>query len=350
MSRALALAALLLAGCQKEPEPEPVEPGPPQQEKNDFPLPDDLDTIDFVTAFQDAVRLMLSVSARQPWSGHKASLDGRAAGCPDFWTDPFTVNGLETVGSEQGVAWNDDCLVSDATGLYYDGWLWWDFDVQQSGDPTSLDGRVSEASRTMDGDALVGDTEGVRFEFDGAAADSLYRVEAYGYERFVYSTRMDATITGRDVFGPDSLTPDGYRTDLFMFITGGDVETFEARGNVYMFRPQLMDRFDSIGVDMALPGELGAGPNDCALEPLGWIGLRDEDAYWYDLVFLPRFREDIVGEEYPNDPLSVCDGCGRLYVQGVEQQGKDVCVDFSFLFDEFELPDADEYVLPFHAL
>jgi hypothetical protein len=342
-------ALLLLVACQKEPEGPPVDTDPaPEQPKNDFPLPDDLDEIDFVTAFQEAARLMVTVNTQQPWRGHSTSLQARGAGCPDFWTDPFTVGGLEVVGSEEGVSWYDDCLLD--SGRYYDGWVWWDFDVQEAGDATTLDGRVSEASRVLDGDAVVGDADGVRFEFDGQASDSLYQVEAYGYRRFVYSTSMDATVTGADVFTEESLTPGGFRTDLFMFTTGGDVETFEARGNVYLFAPAILDRFDSIGVDMALPGELGAAPTDCVLEPLGWMGLRDENAYWYDVVFLPRFREDIVGEEYPNDPLSVCDGCGRLYVQGVEQEGMDVCVDFSFLFDEFPLPDPDEYVLPMHAL
>jgi hypothetical protein len=316
---------------------------------NAFPLPDDLDTIDFATAFADAVRLMSTVSAQQPWLGHRASLDARAPGCPDFWTGELEDGAGATIGSDDGVIWYDDCLRDD-NGLYFDGWVWWDFDVAEDGDPNSLDGRVAEASRTLEGDGIVGDADGVRFEFDGTASDSLYQLTADGYQRYVYSTTVDGTVTGRDVFGADALTPAGYRTDLFMFVTGGDVDRIEARGNVYMFEPQLAERFDSIAVDMALQGPLGAGPDDCVLEPLGWLGLRDVDALWYDVVFLPRFREDVAGEAYPNDPLSVCDGCGRLYVQGIEQEGMEVCVDFSFLFEEFPLPDPDEYVLPLHAL
>lgn len=339
--------AVVLAGCKGE-EPVPVDTGTaPQQLENDFPLPDDLDTIDFVTAFQNAVDLMVTVSTQRPWEGHKTSLDARRAGCPDFWTGTF-LDGGEEVGSEDGVSWSDDCRTD--SGLYYDGWVWWDFDVVESGDPASLEGRVSEASRRIEGDGIVGNEGGVKFEFDGVASDSLYQLEADGYSRFVYSTTLDATVTGRDVFADDSLTPDGFRSDLFMFVTGGDVDTFEARGDVYLFTPQLMERFDSIGVDMLLPGARGAAPDDCTLEPLGWIGLRDTDAYWYDVVFLPRSQDDIIGEEYPNDPLSICDGCGRLYVQGVEQEGVDVCVDFSSVFGNFPLPNADDYVLPIHSL
>jgi hypothetical protein len=344
----LGLAAVVLVGCKKEEEPPPLlDTAPPQQEENDYPMPDDLDSIDFVTAFQDAMNLLITVSTQRPWEGHAKSLDTRRAGCPDFWTGQFTDAGV-LVGQDYGVSWSDDCATE--SGLYYDGWVWWDFDVQESGDPDSDDGRVAEASRTITGDGTVGNEDGVRFEFDGTGTDTFYQLDAASYERFVYSTSLQATVTGSDVFANDSLTPDGFRTDLYMAISGGDVDVFEARGDVYLFHPQLMDRFDSVGVDMVMQGTLGAAPDDCTLEPLGWIGLRDENAYWYDIVFLPRSRDDIIGEEYPNDPLSICDGCGRLYVQGVEQEGRDVCVDFSSVFGGFPLPDPDDYVLPLHSL
>lgn len=312
----------------------------------EFPLPDDIADVDWVTAFQDAARLMLQVNTNEPWAGHRASLDVRQPGCPDFWTDPFTSGGV-LVGRDYGVSWYDDCETDG--GLYFSGWVWWDFDVTEFGDRNSLEGHTAEASRILDGDGIVGDADGVRFEFDGTVSDSMYQLEAYGgFEHYVYSSAMDATVTGRDAFAADSVSPNGYRTDLVQSITGGDYEIYNARGNVYLFQPQILDRFDSIEVDMELPGALGAGPGDCTLEPLGWIGVRDPDAIWYDVVFLPRHEETITGEPYDND-LSVCDGCGRLYVQGIEQD-IDVCVDFSFVFQEFVLPDPDDYVLPLHAL
>lgn len=351
--RAGALAVLVLAvGCKKEEEPAGRGPAAAQEPENRLPMPEDLDTIDFVAAFEDAVELMVNVDTIQPWAGHRASLDARQQGCPDFWTGTYEEGGVE-VASDEGVSWRDDCQAPDGSGLYYDGWIWWDADVVEAGDPSSYQGRTSDATRVIEGDGLVGDADGVRYEFKGDANDSYYRVEAEGYRRFVYSSTVNATLTGTDVFDPaTSITPKGYRTDLYQSITGGDVDRYEARGNVYLFEPQLQGRFDSIGVDLELQGVLGAAPDDCTQEPRGWIGLRDADAYWYYVVFQPRFQDDIVGEEYPNDPLSVCDGCGRLYVQGVEQEGRDVCLDLSFLFQEgaFPLPNPDDYVLPLHSL
>ncbi|MCA9491157.1 MAG: hypothetical protein KC621_14605 [Myxococcales bacterium] len=344
------LLPLVMVGCKKATTPTDTTTGDTGTAAPDnlYPLPDDIDEIDFESAFIEAVRMMTTVTTQAPWKGHVAAIDRREVGCPDFWTDPFTIAN-QTVGSEDGVAWNDDCLTT--SGLVYDGWIWWDSTVRNSGQADTYEGRTSEGSRRLEGKATVSTTDDITFEFVGEASDSLYRVQAVGYDRFVYSTRMDATVTGRDVFETDSPTPDGYRTDLVMSLTGGDVDNFEARGNVYTFYPQLQGRFDSIGVDMELQGPLGAGPDSCTLEPLGWIGLRDENAYWYDVVFLPRFQEDIVDIDYANDPLSICDGCGRLYVQGIEQEGREICIDFSFLFDgTVHLPEIEEYVLPWHSL
>jgi hypothetical protein len=351
--RLVGLALLALACKGEEPEPTgPTGPAATATPLPGVPMPEDIDSIDFASAFDEAVALMVSVDTLQPWAGHTSSLATRQAGCPDFWTGPYLEGGVE-VSYDEGISWRDDCIATDGSEQYYDGWIWWDGDVVESGDPASYEGRVSDASRQLEGDGLVGDADGVRYEFKGEANDSLYKVEAAGYEHFIYSSTVNATVTGTDVFDPaTSLTPRGYRTDLYQSITGGDVDIYEARGNVYLFEPTLQGRFDSIGVDIHLQGTLGAAPDECTLEPLGWIGLRDANAYWYYVVFLPRFEDDIVGEEYPNDPLSVCDGCGRLYVQGVEQVGKDVCLDLSTLFAEgaFVLPDPDDYVLPLHNL
>jgi hypothetical protein len=345
------LCALLLPGCGGE-DPEPTTAGAGPATLPQVPMPEDLDAIDFLAAFEDAVQLMIGVQTVQPWAGHAAALDTRQPGCPDLWTGTYLEGGIE-VSYEDGVSWRDDCVATDGSGQYYDGWVWWDFYVDESGDPASTEGRVSDATRQLEGDGLVGDLDGIRYEFKGDANDSYYRVEAYGYEHFVYSSTVDATVTGTDVFDPaTSPTPRGYRTDLYQSLTGGDVDIYEARGNVYLFEPTLQGRFDSIAVDLHMQGVLGAAPDECTLEPLGWIGLRDADAYWYDVVFLPRFQDDIVDAAYPNDPLSVCDGCGRLYVQGVEQVGRDVCLDLSSLFVDgaVPLPDPDDYVLPVHAL
>lgn len=341
------LAPALLSGCAREGETATEDTATEPAIVEAFPVPEWAAEVDWPVVFQDALRLTQTVTTQAPWRGHVSSLETREIGCPDLYTGPFTV-ATEQVGRDEGIAWNDDCETSDAR--FYDGWLWWDAQVSEAGDASTDEGRTADATRTVEGDAVVRTADDVYFEFDGEASDSLYRLDAAGYERFTYATTIDATVTGSDAFA-QTLTPEGYRTDLFLYLTGGDVDTFEARGNVYLFTPQLHERFDSVQVDLFLPGPAGAGPGDCTLEPLGWLGVRDADALWYDVVFLPRFEEDIAGESFDDAQRSSCDGCGRLYIQGIEQPDVEVCVDFALLFDgSFELPDPDDYVLPLHAL
>ncbi|HHO54430.1 MAG TPA: hypothetical protein ENK18_27060 [Deltaproteobacteria bacterium] len=336
----------LSPGCTRGVETTPATPTPTPVAQN-VEVPEWVAEVDWPAIFQDAITLTQTVTTQAPWQGHVSSLEDRTLGCPDFYTGPFTV-ATELVGHDDGIAWNDDCQTTGGTS--FDGWLWWDSSVVEAGDPGTDDGRTADATRTVEGDALVNAGDGVQFTFEGTASDSLYRLDAYGYERFTYATTIDGTVGGLDAF-EGTLTPEGYRTDLFMYLTGGDVDTFEARGNIYLFTPQLRERFDSVQVDLFLPGPNGAGPEDCTLEPLGWLGVRDADALWYDVVFLPRFEEDIAEEPYDDELRSACDGCGRLYIQGIEQPEVEICVDFSFLFDgSFTLPDPDDYVLPLHSL
>lgn len=339
------LLPILLLGCGGGEDPATTAPTTTSSTTVTDDLPDVSD-VDFEQVYTDAVAALFLVTTQAPWQGHISALETRQPGCPDLW-----VGGVEDAmmtADDGGASWADDCRTEG--GLYYDGWVWWDFDASAAGDAETSDGRIEEASRVLEGDAVVGVDQDVRFEFKGRAEDYTYQVNAANdYSRWIYRTTVDGTVTGTDVFS-GTLTPRGWRTDLYLELTGGDVDHIEARGNVYMFEPQLGDRFDSIQVDLDLPGEKGAGPDDCILEPLGWIGVRDPDAVWYDLVFLPRFTDDIIGEEYPNDPLSECDGCGTLYIRGIE--AGEVCIDLASAFAAAEsaVPQTEEFVLTLHDL
>ena len=105
------------------------------------------------------------------------------------------------------------------------------------------------------------------------------------------------------------------------------------------------------GMDETALSQLGVGHFDLAIvalgkealasilttmalsEPRGWIGLRTEDAYWFDIVLQPRFDDDPTADPYDNADYSPCDGCGTLYVRGLEQTDITVCPDLSFLWN-----------------
>ncbi len=326
MRRVLALS--VLAACAPAEE-EPVDPGRPV---DPLYLPD-LSDVDVPAAYAEAFALALDVRAAGAWAGHLAALDLAAPGCPDLWAG--APEELEVDGD--GVSWADHCA---AGAVDFGGALYWETAASVSGDAASAEGLVTDAARTLVGDAVVGEGGVARFELDGEASDALTRTVAPGYDHWTWSSLVTGTVTGSDVFA-GTATPAGYRADLYLAVEGGDAARLEARGNLYLYEDRIAERFDSLALDLTYLGV--GGPSDCTLEPSGWLSLRDSDAYWYDLVFLPGDAEDV---DTGLDPA--CDGCGTLYVRGVESG--EVCVDLSAAWDgRLEPPDVSEFVWSIHG-
>lgn len=340
------VVAVFLLGACGAPAADSVDMGDPVEP---LVLPDTTG-FDFVAATTEALQLTKTVHAGRAWSAHVDALSRGQSGCPDLYVGAPDVPTADVGDGEAGVSWYDHCTTSG--GVAFDGYEYWEGAVRVEGDPLSDVGATTDATRTLTGSGVIGGAEAIGFAFDGEATDALNAVDAPGYTRWTWSSTVTGTLTGSDVFAADTYAPGGWRTDLSLYATGGDTAVYEPRGNVYLFDHRLQDHFDSIEVDAAFLGPGAAGPDDCALEPKGWIGLRDENAYWFDLVFLPRYDEDPT--DTGTDPTyGACDGCGTLYVRGVEaaELGQ-VCVDFSFLWSDSPItpPGVDDYVLSLHAL
>lgn len=335
------MIALLLFACKTEPTP--VEPTDRAEVPTPLDLPDTSD-VDFEASFRQALELALTVNANTLFGSHRMAIETFEPSCPDVYVGvpPEDVAEVEGVRMDNapGLTWTDHC--AQDSGTTFSGHAYWDAEVAVQGASDTPEGRTVDADRRLIADGVVGGPDGVVFEFDGEASDAVSRVDATDFTSWAYTSLVDGTATGSHPFPDGSATPDGWRTDLYVSMEGGDVDRIELRGNAYFFEPQLVGRFDSFAVDLDLQGELGAGPDDCTAEPLGWIGLRDSDAVWYDLVFLPRYANDITAEPYPNDPLQACDGCGTLYIRGVEQGT--VCPDFAGIFD-LSPPTLEDLVL-----
>jgi hypothetical protein len=304
--------------------------------------------------FADAVLASLSIDANTAWSGHVAALDARSDTCPDFYAGVPDVGLSELDLDEPGTSWYDYCAADtvDFAGLVY-----WETEVEVTGDSTSADGLTANASRLMSGDALLSSGGENWYEFDGEATDSLYRVSAKNYERWTWSSSVTATVTGELLFDASTTLPGGWRTDMYLYGTGGDADTLTMNGEVYLYGANdgvlLADRFDSMAMDLEFLGETGAGPEDCTLEPSGWIGVRDQNAWWYDLVFLPSTDSDGADTGYGNDPYGGCDGCGTLFIRGLEiVEVGTICPDLSGVWAALEarVPIADDYVLSLREL
>lgn len=334
--RAACLCGLALLGACAPPADQPVDPGRPVDPLH---LPD-VSGVDFPAVYADAFSMALGVRTSTAWAGHVASLGMRTAGCPDLWVGP-PGDMIDLDGDARGVSWSDHC--NNGQGVDFSGALYWETGVEIDGDPSSSEGRTTSAQRRLVGDATVGQGADARFELDGEAADAINITEAPGYSRYTWSSRVLGTVTGTEVFAGSS-TAGGYRTDLYLYAEGGGAERLEARGNLYLYEDRLAGRFDSVAVDLTFVGPTDAAPTDCTLEPTGWLSVRDEDAFWYDLVFLPEAAEPV-----DTGGAAACDGCGELYVRGVASG--QVCVDLSFAWDgRLAAPSVADFALSLHDL
>ncbi len=335
-ARGVSVLLLSLFGCPKEQELPELDP------PEELVIPD-LSGVDLEALYVEALELAISSDVRVPWRGHLGTLDRLTPGCPDVYAGTFDIETDALDDDAPGLSWYDYCNAGD---LRFGGFQYWEGSVQADGDLDSAEGLTTIGERKLQGDGVVGQGSAVLFEFDGVATDAITVNEAAGYSRWTYSSLVDGTVTGSSAFDGASETPGGWRTDMYLFYTGGDVDLLEARGNIYLFERRLQTRFDSVAIDIEFVGPSGATPEDCAIEPRGWIGVRAENAWWYDLVFEPRFDEEGTGEPYENDPYTACDGCGTLYVRGIAQEGVQVCPDLSFLWaGALVPPDPTEFAL-----
>lgn len=342
---------LVCAGCKSDEEKDDgnreVDLGDPAAE---LVLPDYSD-VDVDAAFTEAIEIVVSARGDHVWAGHERALARRFEGCPDIYLGAPEGSPLDEddAARQNGMSWSDFCTT--AGGLYYRGFQHWVQSANASGDPTTSSGRSASASRTLTGDGVAGDASDVRFEWTGSVSDAVTTVIAGDYSRYTWSTETVGTATGTDIFEPaSSITPGGWRADTYVSVEGGDVERIEARGDLFMFDKRIADRFDSISLNIEFIGELGAGPDDCTLEPRGWIGLRDENAWWLDIVFQPVGDDDGT-DGTPEDEYTACDGCGTAYVRGVEQTIElgEMCIDMTGVWGSDQLDPADPESYVFNA-
>lgn len=333
------LLALLLLGCSGKEE-DTKDTGYPGV---DLPTPN-VEGVDFQAAFQEAFTLAAQTDLKAGWKGHVNAIAQRTSGCPDVYIGNPDIENLDDV-PEDGTGWSWADYCTNQGGKTFAGWSYWVNNIDITGDAETAEGATSQVSRAIQSDQTLAQNNTVFYEFDGMASDALTQVQAPDYLRWVYSSLVNATVTGEYAFDTSSTTQGGYRADIYLYATGGDADTLETRGNLYFFDKRIETRFDSVALDIAMSGPSGSGPDDCTAEPQGWIGIRDENAFWYDLVFQPRYDSDVSDTGYENDPYNACDGCGALYIRGLEQPAMEVCMDFSFLWSGILQPPAvEDYV------
>ncbi len=350
----LVSAALALSACKKNEGRNPDDTAASLETPPVELVMPDLDDVDLDQAFLEALSIALSANTQVAWRGHAASVARQHVGCPDFYLGPppQLVDDDQIGEDAGGTSWYDSCTTPG--GLFFRGLMYWESSATASGDPESGAGQNSRGSRTLVGTAVVGDEVDTKYQFRGTASDAVNRVDAAGgYSRWTYSSTLEGTITGLDAFDPiASETPGGFRAGMYTSASGGDADFLELRGDVYLFEHRIQEVFDSLSVDLELPGPTGTPPDACTLEPKGWMGIRDENAFWIDVVFMPLDGVEATGPAYHDEAYSTCDGCGTVYVRGIEAPPiGEVCPDFEGLWSEgvLPIPQLADYVLDVRA-
>lgn len=293
----------------------------------------DLTGVDLELAFAQGALLAPAVQLTQPWDQHAALVALGQDGCPDLYAGAPDTEDMDVEG---GQSWSDYC--ETAGGLYFRGQAWWDTSIAVT---TEDDGGATvQASRTLVADATAGDSEDLGFRFDGQAEESIYQVVDGDYIHSTWSSLVTASFDST----ADATAAD-WRGDLYLYWTGGETRSVELRGNVYFYTTVIEDRFDSVAVELTWTAPEDSDPDGCTAEPVGWMGLRDSAANWYDLVFQPTADGD-----YADLPYTDCDGCGTLYVRGIEQGT--YCPDLSFetMYASLTPPDVEDFVFTLREL
>lgn len=310
---------LLLLACAG---PEAVEDDPFAGEGPDaLPLPDFSD-VDLSAAANDALRRIVRLDTAAGWAGLVDSVGSRTEGCPDLYAGTPDGDLDELDEDSPGLSWSDTCTTS--AGRSYGGYAYWETELHHTAGTEGRRRIVAQAAVSHEGE--------LESWLKGEAEEAFLSSEGH-WRRNV---TVDWTVEGVVPEGA-GLPTEGYRAAAQLELTGGVLEeALTGSGNVFLHGERIEERFDSIEFDLDIQGELGAGPEDCTAEPVGWIGLRDPDAHWAHIVFLPTAGDTGVD--------AACDGCGTVFVRGVEQDFE-ACVDLDGLFELASEPAAKDYVL-----
>ena len=292
--------------------------------------PADLEDLDIAAAVREALRIGGIATMATAWSAHVASLGYGSDVCPNTWLGApperfVDIDGLDE--DAEALSWFDNCTTTQ--GNSFQGFSYWENQVDMA---------QSEGNRTILMDAQIRDGAGnLLFDFDGESTDQL--------QGGVYSSSMTARVLEGSLLGLGS----GIRGELDASWSGSGMELFGAvhledgfgppdmRSPSLSASPELtnvtdweqgMPRFTSVRFDLDFDG-------DCPLEPRGYVGVRGNEGFWFDVYFLPKYDpvEDLSrAASFPFEAIDnlECDGIGTLFVRNLDlRQAERVSPDWS---------------------
>ncbi len=325
--------------------------------------PSDLVQLDLAQAVEEAVRIAGVTTMATAWAAHVDSMAEGTASCPTAWLGAPPEDFVEIDGVDEdqpGLSWADFCTTAEGTS--FEGFAFWQ---------NVLAPDLSTGSRALVMDGVVADAQGeVLLDFDGEASDDL--------EGGTYRSSLVARTLSGSLLGLGS----GLRAELEPAQWGSNVGDVELQGQVHLFdgfgpadtrsgdleeSPELTNvtdwepgspRFTSVRYDIDFGG-------DCELEPVGYLGVRGNEGFWFDIYFLPQFSPDDGSAEagaYPFEAIenTACDGKGTLFVRNLDLRAveeaspgwsREIEIDFgAILSEQLPTPSTEGYVFTLQHL
>lgn len=356
------ILASLLAACSVEP-PKGTQIGAIREPDPDPAPPSDLARLDMSAAIADALHLAGIVTSASAFEGHVATMDlATTRSCPQIWVGvpPDDLIDVEFDDEEEGLSWLADCA---ATAASYDGFTHWTTSIAEDG---------LTAQRSLIADAEVTDAAGnVLWAYDGESSDTFDTTGG----GFAYSSSFTGLITGsmsglgQGLRAQNNAGMDGdggflaeWGSDGTMHFLGS-VEAFDGFGPIDSragTEPELagvtgwkpgQPRFTSVRFDLTFDGT-------CDAEPIGFLGLRGNEGFWFDVYFLPIFDPEehtAQSNAFPYEEIDnvSCDGVGTLFSRNADLKAfeatnpgwsRELAPDFDAILSTLPTPTLDSYV------
>ncbi|MEQ1505507.1 MAG: hypothetical protein ABMB14_24960 [Myxococcota bacterium] len=351
---ALLLPLVVAAACEVTPRPG-TQIGALREPDPDPAPPTDYKSLDMTAAVEDALRVGGLTTLASAWAGHTGTLDVSRRDCPEVWIGalPEDLVDADLGGDDDnpGLSWLSSCE-TDPGKVAFEGFTHWSTSIVED----------TSGTRSLVADATITDGNDLLFSFDGEATDSL------DLPTSTYSSTLNGELSGSLV---------GVGTGLR---TGGDFEaTWSSAGTIRMFgtvtmfdgfgppdtrspdtSPELanlpgweprMPRFTSVRFDLEFTA-------DCTAEPVGFVGIRGNEGFWFDAYFLPIYDPEegtAQSRAFPYEQIDniACDGIGTLFARNIDLKtedetdaswSRDISPDFGAIIGSLVMPTLDQYV------
>ena len=337
--------------------------------------PGDLTTLDLGVAVAEAFRIAGTASMATAWSAHVRTMDHGTQTCPYAWLGAPPERFVEIDNGNDdltGLSWFDNCTTP--LGYTFAGFSYWE---------NVVDPNLTEGDRSLTMDGVMRDADGnLLLDFDGEAADSL---NGNNYASSMTARVLRGSLLGLDGSGlrgelDASWGPSGMELDGSVHVEGGfgpadtrqpyrpgvdpdPAEGIEGRDpispelqNVTGWEPG-MPRYTSVRFDLDFDG-------DCTLEPRGYVGVRGNEGFWFDVYFLPKYDPETdlaAASAFPYESIDnvECDGIGTMFVRNLDLRAieagnpdwsREISVDFADISASMPTPSIDGFVFTLQNL